>query len=439
MKVKRSETPEGKIRLKVVAPPEKVQEAIRFIEIQLAMQNGLSPQVMNEPGGLTKAVKDKVGEAYYTSFIDFQVMNFLAPFAVTEDKAQIIGPPKVVTTGIKVNPAKELEFTVEAHKKPIYEIDDFSPVKIRIPKVSIAEEEIDQQIAALADSRATYEKDEDRAVKEGDDVLFSIKTLDARGEEVKNLNADARNYTLGMEFMPKEFDDNLLGMKPGDCKTFDVASPFFNMDFAGDPEATAPATFTFTIGLTEVQKRVVPTVTDEWVAQNMLPLKTVAELREEVRRQGLAARNKELENMKNYSAASEFAKRMKGPIADELYELTRDDIVQNMQQQLQSQGKTLQEYIEQAGGEQTFSMQLMMQTREVLVQGFSLDALARHLKLSVNDQDIVDTFRMMAPGREFEARSEFEATGRMYMIEEAALRNKANKWLVENAEIEEME
>jgi len=41
----------------------------------------------------------------------------------------------------------------------------------------------------------------------------------------------------------------------------------------------------------------------------------------------------------------------------------------------------------------------------------------------------------MAPGHEKEARQEFELTGRMYLIREAALRNKANSWLVETATI----
>jgi trigger factor len=439
MKIKKSEKPEGKIELKVTAPASKVQEAIRFIEFQLAMQNGVMLQGIEEPGALTKAVKEKVGEAYYNSFIDFQVMNFLAPFAITQEKLSIIGPPKVTTTGVKVDPARDLEFRIEAVAKPTYEITDFSPVKIQLPKINISEEDIDNQLLMMADSRATYEKDEDRPVNEGDDILFAIKTLDEKGEELKNLTAEKRNYKLGEDYMPVEFDDNLLGMQVGETKTFDVSSPFFNMNATGNPEDAEPVSFTFTITILEIQKRVIPAITDTWVEKNVPPLKTVTELREEIRQQGVAAQAKELTNMKSYLAASEFSKRMSGSIPDELYELTRDDILHNMQQQLQAQGKTLQEYIaEQAGGEQQFSMQLMMQTREVLVQGFSLDALARHLKLEVTEDDIAETFSLMAPGHEYEARSEFETTGRMYLIQEGALRNKANKWLVENAEIEEI-
>jgi hypothetical protein len=41
----------------------------------------------------------------------------------------------------------------------------------------------------------------------------------------------------------------------------------------------------------------------------------------------------------------------------------------------------------------------------------------------------------MAPGYEHIAKQEFETTGRMYVMEEAALRIKANLWLVENSQV----
>ena len=435
MKIKSSETPDGKIELKVVAEPAKVQEAIRFVDFQLAMQNGIPPQ---EPEKLSEAVKAKVGEAYYSSFVDFQVPVFLAPFAVTEQKLQIIGPPKVTTTGIKVEPGKELGFTVQVIPKPTYEIEDFSPVKIQVPTAKVNEAEIDQQLVMMAENYTVYEKDEDHPVHDGDDIVFAIATVDQKGEEVPSLTAERRAYKVGQGFLPGGFDEHLVGMDVGETKTFDVTSVDFKRSDLDDPEATE--TFTFTVTVKEIQRKVIPAITDTWVEKNIPGMKTVPELREEIRKQGLLHREQELDGMKTFLAASEFAKRFKGRIDDELYELTRDELLNNLRQNLKSQGKEMQEFInEQGGGEQQFSMQIMLQTREVLTQGFSLDALARHLKLELSEEDITEAMHLMAPGHEREARMEFEMTGRMYLINEGALRSKANKWLVENAEIEYIE
>ena len=50
----------------------------------------------------------------------------------------------------------------------------------------------------------------------------------------------------------------------------------------------------------------------------------------------------------------------------------------NVRQTAQQQGKTLDAFIEEQGGQQQFGMMMMMQIRELLVQGFALDALFRH-------------------------------------------------------------
>jgi len=432
MKIKRTNLSEGRTELQITAPVEKVREAIRFIEYQLAFQNRINPQDTED---LTAAIKERVGEAYYYSFINFEVMRFLVHFAITQEKIAIMGTPKVVTTEKTVDPRKEFSFKAIVMLKPEYEIDDFSPVTIQIPQVHVSEQEIDERLINIAEGNATYTRDEDRPLQDGDDLYFSIKTVDSKGDSPPSLNAERRPYKIGQNFLPGGFDKHLIGMEVGQTKTFDVTAKEFKA-FDSDSQGET-ATLTFTITILEVTKRIIPAITDLWVKENVPGMTSVPEFRERLRRQGIESKQKELEGMKYYAAASEFAKRFKGKIANEHYELIQEEILNNLQKRLQAQGKSLQDFAkEQPGGEEMFSMQLMMQTREVLVQGFSLDALARHLKLTVTPEDIKDTFIFMAPGNEQMARTEYEMTGRMYQIEEATLRRKANRWLVETATIE---
>jgi trigger factor len=431
MKITRNEGSDGRIELQVTATAEEVREAIRFIDIQIAMQSGIAPQ---SPEDLVVAIKEEIGEDAYASLINYQVMQFLAPFAVTQEKLAIIGVPRVTTTGVTVIPDENLDFTVEVILKPTYEIDDYSPVKIKVPRAKVAEHEIDQQLVMIAERYATFEKEEDRPVRDGDNVMISLVTVDEAGEEVKVLTVDKRLYPVGKEFLPRAFDKNLIGMEVGETKTFDLSSREFERGEVDDSVPTR--TFTFTATVLELQKRVIPAITDGWVADNVPDASTVPELREEIRKHGLARREQELTIRKSILAATEFAKRFEGSIPEEFCEMAREEIVQNIQQNLMAQGKMMQDFIEEQGGRQQFSTRLTMQAQDVLKQSFSLDTLARHLALELTDEDIEATFRLMAPGHEKEARMEFEATGRMYQIHEGALRNKANAWLVETADIE---
>ena len=75
----------------------------------------------------------------------------------------------------------------------------------------------------------------------------------------------------------------------------------------------------------------------------------------------------------------------------------RSNLMNNIRGELQQQGKSWEEFLEENGGEQQVGMMLMLQTREMLVQGFALDAVFRHEKLVLTDEDIEATCRSINP------------------------------------------
>jgi trigger factor len=81
-------------------------------------------------------------------------------------------------------------------------------------------------------------------------------------------------------------------------------------------------------------------------------------------------------------------------------------------------------------------MMLMLQTRETLVQGFSLDALFRHEKMTLTQDDLLATCHAMNPqGNPKQMLKQVEDAGRGFALRESAQRMKANRWLVDHAKI----
>jgi len=112
----------------------------------------------------------------------------------------------------------------------------------------------------------------------------------------------------------------------------------------------------------------------------------------------------------------------------------RSNLMNNIRGELQQQGKSWEEFLEENGGEQQVGMMLMLQTREMLVQGFALDAVFRHEKLVLTDEDIEATCRSVNPGMNPKAlRQQLEQSGRGFALRESAERMKANKWALEHA------
>lgn len=430
MKIKQQTRPDGKIQLDITVPADRVNEVIDNANMMQAYRNGINPSTVDD---LVAAIQEKLGEELYKAVVDNYVMTFLAPFAITKQKLNIIMAPEVHSRS-NVERNRAFDFTVIVTPKPVYELESYDPVSFTLPKVEITAAEIENQLLNIAQAHTSWVKDEDRPVATGDNILIAIDSKDSSGETIRGLTADSRQYTVGEGFMPEDFDKNIIGLSPGETKTFEVSEPEEDVD-----PSMRLGTVTITVTIKEIQKQVIPAITDSWVEKNMPGTKNVPELRERVKEDGIRYKTKELENMKTYLAASELAKRFKSPIPDEFYEFTRSELMQGVQQQARQAGLSLEDFIAQNGGDQQFGMMMMLQTREVLTQSFSLDALARHLKLTIDDSDIEAALSAMAPGHEKEARREFEFSSRMYLIEEAALRTKANKWLVETAEIKQAE
>ncbi|MDR0514793.1 MAG: hypothetical protein LBG81_06505 [Coriobacteriaceae bacterium] len=178
-------------------------------------------------------------------------------------------------------------------------------------------------------------------------------------------------------------------------------------------------------------------IDDAWVAKYVSIVETVADLREMMREQGVAFKNEEIEEAKHFLTASELAKRLEGSIPDEVYAFAQKETIKTLRGQIEEKGWSMKEFMEtQKVPEQQFSMQAMLETRERLRQNFALEALARHLGLELTPEDIDEALSRIAPGQEEQARKDFESSGRRHLLEEAALRDKANKWLVETAHYE---
>lgn len=90
----------------------------------------------------------------------------------------------------------------------------------------------------------------------------------------------------------------------------------------------------------------------------------------------------------------------------------------------------------QNGGEQQINMMLMLQTREMVVQGYALDAVFRHENLGLSEDDIDEACHMMAPNANpKQVRQQIESEGKNFVLRESAERLKANKWVADHAKV----
>ncbi len=435
MKVKQIKKDGDHVVLEAVATPQETAQVLQAAKIAFAQSMGMKPPAQGQT--IDQAAEEQMGIKNLGSVVEASAVNALAPMAV--DKRNIIPafPPKAAAKST-FRPGEEFRFEVEVDLKPEYELTSYEPVHIKAQPFSMNDSLVDHQLEEMAERYTAYVEDEDaaadRTVQKGDHIRIAMEAKEG-DKELKGLSTKSRTYTAGEGYMPEGFEQAILGMKAGETKEFTFEGPDFDKDMN---ERTQVIDAKVTVLCFE--KEQAPTIDDEWVQANMPMYKGIDDLRRDMAKGIERQARMEYDAYLRQLAAAELASRFEGKIADEVYEAMRDQMVANIRMDLQQQGMTWEQFVEQNGGEQQFSMMLMLQVRQMLTQGFALDAWFRHHGLSVTDDDIREACRALNPQvNPDQLRKQAEESGQGFALRESAQRLRANNDLVETAEVEIIE
>ena len=299
-----------------------------------------------------------------------------------------------------------------------------------MPVYKVPESAVDRQLDELAEMNTYYRRidDEGAPAQLGQHVLIDMETTQD-GAAMPGLTGEGRLLELSYASMPKGFIDNIVGMRVGETKSFDFEGPRENAKSIDDTE-----TFTTTITVREFQVPTKPQITDAWIEANLPDAGTLENLRAQIR-SGLEEQAR-VQSQQDLSALidAQLAERFEGSIPDDIYKAASQSIFRSMSAELQQQGKTLEDMMREHGmTREQLNMQVMLQARDVIRQGFALDRYFEVMCDELTDEDIEEAYSSFAPGNEEKAREQFEGTGRLYAVHEVARRLKAHRVLAENA------
>jgi trigger factor len=182
-----------------------------------------------------EVMNDKVGEAFNS--------------AVTASNLRVAGQPRVEPR--VVEGTQDLAFSATFEVYPEITLGDLSTVEVQRAACSVGDAEIDRTLEIMRKQRATYE-DVDRAAADGD-----VATVDFKGTQdgtpFEGGSATDFPFALGQGRMLPEFESAVIGMKPGESKTFPLTFP---ADYSA--RELAGKTVQFEVSVKKVQQPVLP-------------------------------------------------------------------------------------------------------------------------------------------------------------------------------------
>jgi len=181
--------------------------------------------------------------------------------AIKETELSIVGNPKLDPPDLDKKGPYKYDVTLEV--KPEIEDVDFKGLTLKKTLHKVTDEEIDVQLKLLQKNLTRQQPIKgDRVVKENDFVLIDYEGFKDDKPFAETQKTENFTMKIGDGHISKDFDEQLIGMKPGDTKTIKANFPedYFN-------ERLANLDISFHVKLIEIREEVRPEIDDDMAAQ----------------------------------------------------------------------------------------------------------------------------------------------------------------------------
>lgn len=271
MKVKVEKLEGSKAKLEVVLTKEEFNEkyekafdkVIKDVEIK-GFRKGKVPRQMylkrfGEGAILQEAIDIALNETYYT--------------AVTSKKVEVVSQPEIDVDFEKLGKDKPFKYTAVVEVYPEVTLGKYYGVEVVKESDEISEEEINSHIERELKNNSELEVVEGKPLEKGNTAVFDF-TGYVDGVEFEG--GKAENYSLEIgsgQFIPG-FEDQMIGMEVNETRNINVKFP---EDYHAEELKGKDAVFE--VVLHEIKNRVVPTLSDEFVKEE-LEIKDVNNVKE---------------------------------------------------------------------------------------------------------------------------------------------------------------
>jgi trigger factor len=379
MQIKKEQLTPTKIKLILAAEPALMDEVKHHVLTDLSKK--VKIQGFREGKAPLSMVEKNVDQnLLQTEFLEHAV-NRLYSEAANQDRLRPIDQPQVSVT--KFVPFSELEITAEVEVVGEIKLPDYKKIKLAKPEVKLTAKDVDDVIKSLQ-TRMAERKEVTRAAKLGDELTIDFKGTDAKTKEAI-AGADGTDYPiiLGSNSFIPGFEDELVGLKTGEEKTFEITFP---KDYGVKALQSRKVTFAVTVKkVTELSE---PKADDAFAAK-VGSFKTLAELKADIKKQVGAERQQEADRSYESDLLETIAKKTKAAIPNALIEEEVERQMSQLKQNLMYRGQTWPEFLEaEQKTEEEYRQSLKPVAELRVTAGLALSDIAEAENIDVTIEEV---------------------------------------------------
>ena len=309
-------------------------------------------------------------------------------------------------------------------------LGEYKGLEYEETSTEVTDEDVQAELDYLLESKADVEKIMDGTVADGDTVNIDFTGM-RDGVAFDGGSGTGYDLTIGSNSFIDNFEEQLIGMKPGDTKEINVTFPDpypKNPDLAG-----VPVVFEVTVNYI-CGENIIPEMSDQFIADNT-DYQTVDEYKEYVRGY--------LKDYKESTADSDREQALWQQVMDnctfaELPQDKVDEEVENMynsyEQYAGYYGLEMADFLEQMGmSEEDFRTELTSYAENLVKRNLVFNAIVEKEGLTVSDDEYEKTAEEKATDYGYESKDAMEEALGADTIREDILWDKVLTLIADNA------
>jgi trigger factor len=319
--------------------------------------------------------------------------------AVMKEKIPAVGRPQIDAPEHQhgkeehdhgITEGKDFTFTATVEILPEIEVKGYTGIALTKENTEVTDEQVEGVIKNILDSQAEMVpvsgglvgadgKPSSRPVQKGDhvDMNFAGGIVTEKGLDERPGMKGSRMIEVGSDQLIPGFEDNLVGMRAGETKTFRVPFPadYFEKDLAGKESE-------FTVTINEVKEKKLPTLDDE-LAKTM-GYESVTDLRAKAKEHLTSERNSQVDTKLRSDLITAILEKNSFEVPASLIESQTRALAQDWANELKRQGV----------GDQVIQQAIMSELEGLKKRAESqvraslvLEAVAKQENLGTKDED----------------------------------------------------
>ena len=412
-------------KLTIEVSAEELEKAIE--KVYQKQKNSISVPGFRK-GKVPRAMVEKMyGAAIFYEDAANELIPAAYEKAYDECGEDIVSSPKIDV--VQIEKGKPFIFTAEVALKPEVTLGKYKGVKVDKVDVVVTDEDVAKEIDAERERNARSISVTDRAVKDGDQTVIDFEGFK---DGVAFEGGKGENYplTIGSGAFIPGFEEQLIGKNIGEEVEINVTFP---EQYQAEELAGQPAVFKVTVK--EIKEKQLPELDDEFAAE-VSEFDTLAEYKEDVKKNLTEKREKDAKNAKEDAVIDAIIEEAKMDIPDAMVETTQRQMIQEFAQNIQMQGLSIEQYFQFTGlTAETMMEQVKPQAEKRIKSRLVLEAVVKAENIVATEEDFDNEIAKMAEMYKMEADKVKESIGeegKKQLMEDLAV-SKAVEFVVNEA------